>query len=127
LLQGKPSGDPKAALAFVSVRLHDLDAAVLGLFANRGSLVVSRVLLVLGRHPHVLSRAERRLAALRQRRFASFHAAAPQRACGFPPPGDRRSEGLIPASRTADTTLPALLVAGDEVLSLQSDVVRENS
>ena len=54
LPEGVPSFDTQTALAFVRVGLDDSEPSLLGVFADRVTLVLRGVLLVLGRHSHVL-------------------------------------------------------------------------
>ena len=58
LLQRLPAVDAESALAFVGVGADDLDVAPGGVFENFVTLVLCRILLVLGGHAHVLRRAE---------------------------------------------------------------------
>jgi hypothetical protein len=68
LLQRLPAIDAQAALAFVGVGADDLDVAPGGVLADLVALVLRRVLLVLGRHPHVLKcRTSRLFANLAER------------------------------------------------------------
>ncbi len=53
LLQRAPPIDAQAALAVVGIGADDLDAAPGRVLADHVGLVLRRILLVLGRHPHV--------------------------------------------------------------------------
>lgn len=57
-LQGRPSTDGEPSLAVVCIGANDLDATLFGIFADLVGLVVRRTLLMLGRHAHILRRAE---------------------------------------------------------------------
>ena len=53
-LEGLPAIDAQTALALVGIGLDDLDATPGGVFLDLVGLVLRGVLLVLGRHPHIL-------------------------------------------------------------------------
>ena len=65
LFQGISTVNSKAALARICVGLHDGHASALGILLNDFPLVLSRVLLVLGRHADVFHNAGRTRAGLR--------------------------------------------------------------
>jgi len=58
LLKCLPTIDTQTTLACIRIGLDDFDAAPGRLFTNLVGLILRRILLVLGRHPHVLSGPE---------------------------------------------------------------------
>ena len=68
---------PQPALALVGIGANDQQAVPLGVLADLFRLVLGRVLLMVGRHPHVLGGADRRLVVRVLCRFAGMrrHAA----------------------------------------------------